>query len=120
MVLEELEDINEAQENALEDQDEAFDDLIERMTDLYEAKLNEFETETDKIVRALDRALRDSKPIYDVFNAMRVDWLQGVSMMGNNAFFNDGIWDKFQLDGTFDIFTFDIGKGKGHGHTQAS
>jgi hypothetical protein len=103
---------------AEDDQDDAFADLIERMTDFLDAKTLEFESETDKIVRALDRAVRDSKDVGDVFYAMRIDWLQGVQVFGNSAAWSDDVWDKkSQLDGTFDMFTFDIGKGKGHGHT---
>jgi hypothetical protein len=41
-----------------------------------------------------------------------------VSVFGSSATWSDDVWDKkSQLDGTFDMFTFDIGKGKGHGHT---
>ena len=52
---------------------------------------------------------------------MRLDWLQGVSIGGDNAYFSDDVYDKYsEYDGFFDRFTFDIGKGKGHGHTSTA
>jgi hypothetical protein len=118
MLLKEIDDIRVAMSNAEEDQDDAFADLIERMADFKNAKILEYESETDKIVRALDRAVRDFKQVDEVFYAMRIDWLQGVSIHGTRAVWTDDVWDmKSQMDGTFDMFTFDIGKGKGHGHT---
>ena len=105
-------------QHAEDDQQEAFDDLVERMTDFLSVKSNEFDDEADKVVRALDRAVRDYKPVGDVFYAMKLDWLAGVSVQGSTAFFSDDVYDKKSaLNGLFDIFTFDIGKGKGHGHT---
>jgi molecular chaperone GrpE (heat shock protein) len=75
MLLQEIDDIKVAMSHAEDDQDDAFADLIERMTDFYNAKVLEFDSETDKIVRALDRAVRDSKDVGDVFYAMRIEWL---------------------------------------------
>ena len=75
MIEKELADIDQAEEYAIEDQDEAYDDLLERMEDFYNAKMDEFESETDKVMRAIDRALRDKKPVDEVFYAMRLDWL---------------------------------------------
>jgi hypothetical protein len=47
---------------------------------------------------------------------MRLDWLQGVYISGEEAEFDNEVWDSKVYDNEFDIFTFDIGHGKGHGH----
>lgn len=47
---------------------------------------------------------------------MRLDWLGGVYISGNSAYFDDDIYDLSVFDSEFDLFTYDIGHGKGHGH----
>jgi len=72
--------------------------------------------EQDRVIRAIERALTDSKPIDEVLYAMRLDWLQGVYVTGTNVYFDDGVYDLGHYDSEFDLFTYDIGHGKGHGH----
>lgn len=47
---------------------------------------------------------------------MRLDWLAGVYTAGTSAYFDTDIYDMTVFDTEFDMFTFDIGQGKGHGH----
>lgn len=47
---------------------------------------------------------------------MRIDWLQGVYVGGTDATFDGDVYDLTVFDNEFDMFTFDIGRGKGHGH----
>ena len=72
--------------------------------------------ELDRVTRALERAVDDYKPVEEVLYAMRLDWLQGVYVAGQTAYFDEDIYDLSVFDTEFDIFTFDIGHGKGHGH----
>jgi len=72
--------------------------------------------ELDRVIRALERAVDDSKPVDEVLYAMRLDWLQGVYVSGTTAYYDDEIYDLSVFDTEFDMFTFDIGHGKGHGH----
>merc|ERR1711976_614429 len=102
--------------HALTDAQEAFDDLAERM-DTYQADREEaLFRELDRVTRALERAVDDYKPVEEVLYAMRLDWLQGVYVAGQTAYFDEDIYDLSVFDTEFDIFTFDIGHGKGHGH----
>lgn len=55
------------------------------MTDFKDAKKNEFEVEVDRVTRALERAVRDFKPVDAVLYAMRIDWLMGVNVFGTTA-----------------------------------
>ena len=69
----------------------------------------------------MQRASREKKPLDEVLHGMRLDWLQGISIGGDTAYFSDDVYDKYSdYDGFFDRFTFDIGKGKGHGHTSTA
>jgi len=72
--------------------------------------------ETDRVIRTLERAVDDSKPVDEVLYAMRLDWLQGIYINGGIAYFDDKVYDLGYFDSEFDLFTFDIGHGKGHGH----
>ena len=72
--------------------------------------------ESDRVIRTLERAVRDFKPVDEVLSGMRLDWLQGVTVSGTSAYFDPDIYDKGFLDSEFDLFTYDIGHGKGHGH----
>ena len=63
MLEKEKSDIDKARQHALSDADEAFEDLEERMQDFYDAKEEELEDEADKVIRALQRAVRDKKPL---------------------------------------------------------
>jgi len=74
-------------------------------------------TETDRVARVLERAVEDKKPVEDVLYAMRLDWLQGIYVSGSSVFFDDTVYDMQTFDDEFDLFTYDIGHGKGHGHT---
>jgi len=47
---------------------------------------------------------------------MRLDWLQGLYVSGTNAYFDKTVYDMHHYDTEFDLFTYDIGHGKGHGH----
>ena len=112
----EREDVDAAMSHALTDAQEAFDDLAERM-DTYQADREEaLFRELDRVTRALERAVDDYKPVEEVLYAMRLDWLQGVYVAGSQAYFDEDIYDLSVFDTEFDIFTFDIGHGKGHGH----
>lgn len=72
--------------------------------------------ETDRVVRTLERALTDKKPVDEVLYAMRLDWLGGVYISGQTAYFDAEVYDLQVFDTEFDLFTYDIGHGKGHGH----
>jgi len=76
--------------------------------------------EKEKVVRVLDRALADGKPIDEVFYGLRLDWLQGVYVAGTVAYYDDEIYDTSVYDTEYDIFTYDMGHGKGHGHRNGS
>jgi hypothetical protein len=116
MLEEEVEDVTKAKANSTLDLDDAYDDLMERM-DTYLADREEaLNREKDKVDRIIERAVEDGKPLDDVLDGLRLDWLQGVYVMGDSAFFDDSVYDLHVFDTEFDIFTFDIGVGKGHGH----
>lgn len=72
--------------------------------------------ELDRVIRTLERAVSDKKHVDEVLYAMRLDWIQGVYVSGNVAYFDDQVYDMGFLDSEFDLFTYDIGHGKGHGH----
>ena len=116
LLEEEREDIEDAKEHALEDQSDAYSDLQERMTDYQNDREEALYRETDRVIRALERAVDDYKPVEEVLYAMRLDWLQGVYIAGTTAYFDSDVYDLSVFDTEFDIFTFDIGAGKGHGH----
>lgn len=48
---------------------------------------------------------------------MRLDWLQGLYVSGTEVYYDKYTYDMSVFDSEFDIFTYDIGNGKGHGHT---
>jgi hypothetical protein len=79
-------------------------------------RLEALDREADRVARTLERAVDDSKPVDEVLYAMRLDWLQGVYVSGTSAIFDKDIYDKQVFDSEFDLFTYDIGHGKGHGH----
>ena len=116
LLQEEREDIEAAKANATGDQDSAFSDLEERMQDYQDDRNEALYRETDRVIRALERAVDDFKPIDEVLYAMRLDWLQGVYVAGDTAYYDEDVYDLSVFDTEFDIFTFDIGHGKGHGH----
>jgi len=113
---EEEEDITQAKAYARDDALNAFDDLKERMTDYLNDRNEALDREADRVIRTLERALSEKKDLTDVLYAMRLDWLQGVYVSGNTAAFDNTVWDSTVYDNEFDIFSFDIGHGKGHGH----
>ena len=116
LLEEERSDIEAAQAHALTDAQEAYDDLLDRMQDYQDDREEALFRELDRVIRALERAVDDSKPVDEVLYAMRLDWLQGVYVSGSTAYYDDEIYDLSVFDTEFDMFTFDIGHGKGHGH----
>lgn len=87
------------------------------MTMYRDDRIEALNAEADKVNRILDRAIVDEKPIDEVFYALRIDWLQGVYISGTAVEFDDSVYDLTVFDDEFNIFTYDIGHGKGHGHT---
>jgi hypothetical protein len=79
-------------------------------------RLEALDREADRVARTLERATQDKKPVEEVLYAMRLDWLQGVYVSGATAIFDDDVYDKQVFDSEFDIFSYDVGHGKGHGH----
>ena len=116
MLDEELQDVDKAASSAAQDATDAYADLMERM-DTYEAdRIEALDREKDKVLRILQRAVTEGKPVDDVLAAMRLDWLAGVYVAGDTAYFDNDVFDATVFDGEYDMFTFDIGRGKGHGH----
>merc|ERR1712023_50789 len=115
LLEQERSDINTAKTHALSDASEAFTDLKNRMQDYQNDREEALYRELDRVIRALERAVEDSKPVDEVLYAMRLDWLQGVYVAGTTAYYDDDIYDLSVFDTEFDISTFDIGHGKGHG-----
>jgi len=120
LLLEEIEDVNDAKTAALADQSDAYSDLEERMQDFLDDRIEAMQNENDKVERILNRATNEGKPVDEVLAALRLDWLAGIYVQGNTASFDDKIFDKTVYDNEFDIFTYDIGRGKGHGHRDTS
>ena len=116
MLEEEQEDINDAKAEATADANEAFEDLKERMEDYKDDRDEALDREEEKVIRILERAVEEGKPVDEVLYAMRLDWLAGVYTAGQTAYFDDDIYDMTVFDTEFDMFTYDIGHGKGHGH----
>jgi len=73
--------------------------------------------EAARVMRLLDRAVTDKKDVAEVLYAMRLDWLQGIYVSGESVYYDEHAYDLSCFDSEFDIFTYDIGHGKGHGHT---
>lgn len=116
MLEEEKQDILKAKTEALEDAEDAFEDLKERMDDYKQDRIEALNREEEKVIRILERAVEEGKPVDEVLYAMRLDWLAGVYTAGTTAYFDEDIYDLTVFDTEFDMFTFDIGHGKGHGH----
>jgi len=87
------------------------------MNDYYNDRVDALDREKDLVIRSLERAVEEAKPVEDVLAAMRIDWLQGVYINGNIANYDTNIYDLTVFDSEFDLFTYDMGHGKGHGHT---
>lgn len=116
LLEEEQSDVLKAKTHAANDADDAMQDLRERMQDYLDDRIDALDRETDRVVRTLERARTDSKPVEEVLYAMRLDWLGGVYVSGLNAYFDEDVYDLQVFDSEFDLFTYDIGHGKGHGH----
>lgn len=116
MLEEELEDVATALASALTDETDAFTDLKERMTDYELDREEALDREKDKVDRILERAIEEGKAVDEVLYALRLDWLAGVYVAGTTAYFDDDIYDLTIFDTEFDMFTYDVGHGKGHGH----
>jgi hypothetical protein len=116
MLDEELQDVDKAQLSAIQDSTDAFADLTERMDDYEADRIEALNREKDKVLRILQRAVSEGKPVEDVLAALRLDWLAGVYTAGDVAYFDTDVYDKTVFDTEYDMFTFDIGRGKGHGH----
>lgn len=91
-----------------------------RMDDYYDDRVEALNREKDLVIRALERAVDEGKDVEAVLAAMRIDWLAGVYVIGTSSFYDDLIYDLTVFDTEFDIFTYDMGHGKGHGHTNQS
>lgn len=77
------------------------------------------DAEKRKVDRLINRAYEEAKSVRDVFYGMKLDWLSGVFFTApGSTNYDDQIFDDSVYDHEFDMFTFDIGHGKGHGHTQ--
>jgi hypothetical protein len=116
LLEEELDDITRARIYATQDADDAKTDLIARMTEFRDDRIRDMNVEAARVMRVLDRAVNDNKFVEDVFYAMRLDWLQGIYTSGVLAFYDATVYDMTHFTGEFDLFTYDIGYGKGHGH----
>lgn len=122
-------DVLAAKNNAVSHADDYFKDLTGynkagnswdntgRMYEYYTDRVEALDREKDLIERALTRAVDEAKPVDEVLQAMRIDWLQGVYSSGTVAYYDKDIYDLTVFDTEFDIFTYDMGHGKGHGHT---
>lgn len=86
------------------------------MTDYLADREEALNREADRVIRALERAVSDKKPVDEVLYAMRLDWLSGVYVSGDSVYYDGDVYDMGFFDSEFDLFTFDIGHGKGHGH----
>jgi len=117
LLNEEVEDVEAAKANALDDQDKAYLDLQERIQDYYDDRVEALNLELQKVERIIRRALQEGKAVDDVVYGMRLDWLAGIFFAGTEAIYDSEVYDKKDAFGTeFDVFTYDIGHGKGHGH----
>ena len=87
------------------------------MQDFLQDRIDALAVETDRVSRIIERAVSDKKPVQDVLYAMRLDWLQGIYVAGNTVVYDKEVYDLTVFDDEFDLFTYDIGHGKGHGHT---
>ena len=123
----EIEDVLEAQDKAIAFANDYFTDLtntdtstglsVGRVEDYLTDRNEALDREYQLVIRALDRAQTEGKDVGDVLAAMRIDWLQGVYAHGIESYFDEDIYDMTVFDNEFDIFTYDMGHGKGHGHT---
>lgn len=116
MLEEEVEDVATALASALADESDAYSDLEERMNDYHDDRIEALDREAEKVERILERAVEEGKPVDEVLYALRLDWLSGVYVAGTTAYFDTDTYDMTVFDTEFDIFTYDIGHGKGHGH----
>jgi len=118
LLEEEIDDVKKAMEHATADMTEAKEDLISRMNDYLEDRQDAMDIEMSKVIRLVERAVDEGKSVPDVVYGMKLDWLAGVFFQGgDNIIYDDSIFDDHVYDGEFDMFSFDIGHGKGHGHT---
>ena len=49
--------------------------------------------EADRVIRALERAVSDKKPVDEVLYAMRLDWLSGVYVSGDSVYYDGDVYD---------------------------
>jgi len=120
LLNEEIEDVNAAKTNAIADKNAAYTDLKERIEDYFEDREEALNLELQKVERIIRRAALEGKAVDDVVYGMRLDWLAGIFFAGTNAIYDSEIYDKKKAFGNeFDIFTYYIGMGKGHGHRDA-
>lgn len=130
----EIEDVAKAKAYAVTSADHYFLDLVGgtstdtdaaatqfvwegRMAQYRDDRVEALDRESDLVQRTLTRAFEEGKPVDEVLYAMRLDWLQGVFVSGLLAVFDTNTYDLTTFDTEFDIFTYDMGHGKGHGHT---
>ena len=112
----EIADVNTAKTSALQDSTDYKADLDARMARYETDRIGVLNSESDKVLRVLNRALAEGKPVDEVFYALRLDWLQGVYIAGTVAYYDNDVYDMSVFDTEYDIFTYDMGHGKGHGH----
>ena len=86
------------------------------MLDYLADRIEALNREADRVIRTLERAQTDFKHVDEVLYAMRLDWLSGIYVSGTTAYYDADVYDMGFFDSEFDLFTFDIGHGKGHGH----
>jgi hypothetical protein len=58
------------------------------MQDYRDDRVEALNREYELVIRALDRAFEEGKPVEDVLAAMRIDWLQGVYISGTAAYYD--------------------------------
>jgi len=86
------------------------------MADYLADRIEALNREADRVIRTLERAISDTKHVDEVLYAMKLDWLQGIYVSGTTAYYDPDVYDMGFFDSEFDLFTFDVGHGKGHGH----
>lgn len=97
-----------------------FDDMIKRLRRLADDMQEGLDEERDFVQQALHQASLDRKPVYDVLQALRLDWLCGIGQSCDheeNCTYThmNGAIDMEYMRSFFDNFHYDIGHNKGVG-----
>ncbi len=80
LLAEEEDDILEARANAVRDSNDAYDDLEWRLDSLFDDIIEDQEIEQERIFAAIERALVDKKNPAKVFLALKIDWMDTVTV----------------------------------------